>query len=382
MLTVLPLILLAPCQNIETCFEGGLFDAVGGVGFGITQQIFISGLTILRNRGIWLSLPETISAIPTPYLGTIVAQGFLDHSTWRWGYGMWAIMVPVVALPLLLTLFVRKRKDKGRLESRARPRILQDIQSSASVWVNSYKIVWVELDILGCLLLIGGLSLILIPMSLTGSQNSTSWGMGSFIRMVVVGVVLFLLFFVWNSFPACQTQDRRSCLRDFMHYSLSSVFIPSYLKVAGGFSTGHATRIELVPYVRIGFLQTVQFNYPLFFSNSLGVSFQISSMVDALLTNYFKRAKPWVLAGVPLCVPGQGLQIYLVNMRGAGVANEASFIAAKTLVGVCRGLYQTAVQVCIQAVVDRDGIAVGVGMVFASMNLGGGIGTRYITFQP
>ncbi|KAL0940197.1 Siderophore iron transporter mirB 8 [Colletotrichum truncatum] len=360
------LILLAACQNIETYFVGGLFDAIGSVGFGITQQIFISDLTNLRNRGIWLSLPETISAIPTLYLGTIVAQAFLDHSTWRWGYGMWAIVTPIASLPLLVTLFIRKRKDKLQPEAAVRPRILQAVHASDPLWIKVYKVVWIELDLLGCLLLFAGLSLILIPVSLTGSQNSTAWGKGSFIAMVVVGAVLFVSFFIWDSLfakrPFIPFRLIRHktiiaacglCILDFMHYSLFSVFFPSYLQVAGHFSAGHSTRID----------------------NSLRVAFQITSMLGAGLMHYSKRAKPWVLVGVPLCVLGQGLQIYLVNMHGTGTANEASFIAAKSLVGIGRGLYQTAAQVCVQAVVDRDEVAIATGVFFASMNLGGAIGT-------
>lgn len=111
-------------------------------------------------------------------------------------------------------------------------------------------------------------------------------------------------------------------------------------------------------------------------SNSLRVSFQIASMICALCMRYSKRAKLWILLGVPLCLLGQGLQIYLVNMHGVKSANEASFTTAKTLVGVGRGFYQTAVQVAVQAVVDRDEVAIATGVFFASMNFGGAIGTR------
>ncbi|KAM0324577.1 hypothetical protein ACHAQA_007962 [Verticillium albo-atrum] len=366
-LSVLSLILLAACQNIETYFVGGLFDAIGSVGFGITQQIFIADLTNLRNRGIWLSLPETISAIPTLYLGTIVAQAFLDNSTWRWGYGMWAIVTPVFALPLLATLFIRKLKDKKEHpEVATRPRILQTIKSTDSLAMKAYKVLWVELDLFGCLLLIAGLSLILIPVSLTGARNSMAWNKGNFIAMVVVGAVLFVGFFIWDArfaqkpfIPFRLVRHKTImaacclCILDFMHYSLFSVFFPSYLQVAGHFSPGHATRID----------------------NSLRVAFQVSSMLGAVGMRYSKRAKPWVLIGVPMCVLGQGLQIYFVNMNGTHSANEASFITAKVLVGVGRGLYQTAAQVCVQAVVERDEVAIATGVFFASMNLGGAIGT-------
>ena len=91
---------------------------------------------------------------------------------------------------------------------------------------------------------------------------------------------------------------------------------------------------------------------------------------------YSKRAKPWILVGVPLMVLGQGLQIYLVNIHGTHAANEASFVTAKTLVGVGRGFYQTAAQVTIQAIVSHQEVAVVTAVFFAAMNLGGAIGTR------
>ncbi|KAL7625132.1 hypothetical protein AAE478_004346 [Parahypoxylon ruwenzoriense] len=366
-LQIISIILYAACQNVETYFVAGLFDAIGSVGFGITQQIFISDLTNLRNRGFWLSLPDSISSIPTLYLGTIVADAFLAHSTWRWGYAMWAIVFPVAAIPFLLILFLWQRRKKNMAsESKKTPLILQDIQSGDSILVKVYKLCWVELDFPGCILLIAGLSLILIPISLTGSQNSMAWGNAHFIAMLVVGFVLFVLFFVWDSLfakkpfipfrlvrhktimAACAL-----CIFDIMHYALFTVFFPSYLQVAGHFSPGHATRID----------------------NSLRVAFQISSLVVAVLMHWSKRAKIWILIGVCLCVLGQGLEVHFVNINGDHPANEASFITAKTLVGVGRGFYQTAAQVCVQAVVTREEVAVATGVYFAAMNFGSAIGT-------
>ncbi len=92
--------------------------------------------------------------------------------------------------------------------------------------------------------------------------------------------------------------------------------------------------------------------------------------------HYSKRAKVWIVFGVCLCVLGQGLEIYLVNIDGIRPGNEPSFVTAKTIVGVGRGFYQTAAQVCVQAVVRRDEVAVATGVFFAAMNFGGAIGTR------
>lgn len=93
---------------------------------------------------------------------------------------------------------------------------------------------------------------------------------------------------------------------------------------------------------------------------------------------YTKRSQVYVFIGVPLVVLGQGLQIYFVNMNGDS-ANEASFVTAKSLVGVGRAFYQTAAQVSIQALVAKEDVPVVTGVYFAAMNLGGAIGTRSVS---
>lgn len=111
-------------------------------------------------------------------------------------------------------------------------------------------------------------------------------------------------------------------------------------------------------------------------SNSLRVAFQISSLVAALLMRFTHRAKLWILIGVPLLVLGQGLQVYFVNIDDTRTANEVLFVTAKSLAGVGRGFYQTAAQVSVQAVVPRSEVGIVTAVFFASMNLGGAIGTR------
>jgi len=91
---------------------------------------------------------------------------------------------------------------------------------------------------------------------------------------------------------------------------------------------------------------------------------------------FTKRSHMFVLIGVPLVVLGQGLQIYFVNKNGDGPASEVCFITAKTLVGVGRAFYQTAAQVSIQAIVDREDVPVVTGVYYAAMSVGGAIGTR------
>ncbi|KAL1595898.1 hypothetical protein SLS60_009588 [Paraconiothyrium brasiliense] len=236
---------------------GVLFDSIGGVGFSITQQIFIADTTSLLNRGIWSSLPDTIGSIPTLYIGTIVADQILAHSTWRLGYGMWAVILPVCAVPFIATIFVLQHRATAKGFVAARPKVLHDVQDGDSVVRKTYQLLWIELDIFGAVLLVAGLALFLVPLSLTGSGNSLAWGNAHFIAMLVLGFVLFVAFIVWDArfakkpfipyrlikqptvVAACVL-----CMLDFFHYAVFSTFFPSYLQVAGHFAPGRATRIE------------------------------------------------------------------------------------------------------------------------------------------
>ncbi|KAG5770721.1 hypothetical protein H9Q72_002510 [Fusarium xylarioides] len=356
-------VMYAACQNIATYIAGGIFESIGDTGYVIMQQVFIADTTSLINRGLWTSLPESFASIPTLYLGSIVADSVLKHSTWRWGYGMWALILPFCAAPLIITLYVlQRRARKAGYRRRGAWDAADKTQPLSKRIIN---LIWVDLDILGAVLLVLGLGLTLIPLSLTGARNSDRWDQGSYIAVLVIGVVVVVVFFVWDTkfakvpfVPFRMIKERTvvaACvlsILDFFHYSCFTLFFPSYLQVAGGFSPGHATRID----------------------NALRVAFQIASVLVGILMKYTKRSQIFVFIGVPLCVLGQGLMIHFVNMNG-GHANEASFITAKTLVGVGREFYQTAAQVSIQALVAKEDVPVVTGVYYAAMNFGGAVGT-------
>ncbi|KAK7429423.1 hypothetical protein QQZ08_004015 [Neonectria magnoliae] len=360
---VLSQIMYAACQNIATYIAGGIFESIGDTGYVIMQQVFIADTTSLLDRGLWSSLPESIASIPTLYLGSIVGDSVLLHSTWRWGYGMWAVIIPFCAAPLTITLFILQRRARKNGYRRENSWAVGD--QSQSFVKRLANVLWIDLDILGAVLLTIGLGLALIPLSLTGSKNSDRWDQGSYIAMLVIGVFVVGVFLLWDAkfakvpfMPFRMIKERTviaACILsmlDFFHYSCFTVFFPSYLQVAGGFAQGHSTRID----------------------NSLRVSFQIASVLVGLLMKCTKRSQIYVFIGVPLVVLGQGLQIYFVNMHGES-ANEASFVTAKTLVGVGRAFYQTAAQVSIQALVAKEDVPVVTGVYFAAMSLSGAVGT-------
>src|SRR4030081_1064311 len=68
------------------------------------QQIVIADTTSLLNRALFSSIPDS------PYLwnvwiGPWLGQFFLDKFTWQFGYIMFAVLLPIFAMPLVGTLW-------------------------------------------------------------------------------------------------------------------------------------------------------------------------------------------------------------------------------------------------------------------------------------
>ncbi|KAL3433669.1 siderophore iron transporter mirA [Aspergillus tetrazonus] len=357
----------AGCKNVGQYIAGGIFEAIGSTGFGLTQQVFVADVTNLINRAVWSTLPDSLTVIPALYLGTEIAEAVLEKNEWRWGFGMWAIIEPVCSVLLIGTMLYyqkrARRKESSPAEFASEP---TERNVDNGWWKRIYNLVWVQLDAFGAILLLLGLSLFLVPLSLTGSGNSDDWHKGSFIAMLVLGVVIFVAFLAWDTWfakkpfiPYRMIKNRTvaaACLLgalDFFHYSVFSVFFTSYLQVAAHYGAGPATRID----------------------NSLRVAFQVAGIFAAYFMKFTKRSQVWVFTGVPLCVLGMGVLLYLVDMGEGRVGNEAAFVTAKSLIGIGRGFYQTASQVSVQAKVSRGEVSVVTAVFFAAMSIGGAIGT-------
>ncbi|OJJ04490.1 hypothetical protein ASPVEDRAFT_152837 [Aspergillus versicolor CBS 583.65] len=353
----------AACKNVSQYIAGGIFENIGSTGFGLTQQVFVADVTNLVNRAVWSTLPDSLTVIPALYIGTEISTRMLADSHWRWGYGMWAIIQPVCSTLLVGAMLYYQRRTPAPKKT---SEMIGWNESSSSYWRRIYNVVWIQLDGFGAVLLLLGLSLFLIPLSLTGSGNSDDWHKGSFIAMLVLGVVIFAVFIAWDTWvaqkpfiPYRMIKNRTvaaACLLgalDFFHYSVFTVFFTSYLQVAAHYGPATATRID----------------------NSLRVAFQVSGIFAAYFMKYTRRSQIWVLTGVPLCVLGMGVLLYLVDMGNGRVGNEAAFVTVKSLIGIGRGFYQTAAQVSVQAKVSRGDVSVVTAVFFAAMSVGAAIGT-------
>lgn len=81
-------------------------------------DVITADTSTLRDRGLALAFTSSPYII-TAFAGSSAAQHFYE-SNWRWGYGCFAIVLPVVALPMfgLLQYNRHKAKKKGLLRKK------------------------------------------------------------------------------------------------------------------------------------------------------------------------------------------------------------------------------------------------------------------------
>ena len=181
---------MAGSNNVRTFASAQIFYAAGSTGLQILQQIFIADTSDLLNRALFSSLPD-IPFLITVWIGAPIAQNLLGRTSWRWGYGIWTIVLPVAFMPLALALFLNMRKA-------AKQRLLPSSPWAGVSVAGGSKNLWYELDIMGLLLLSAAISLILLPLTLAARANG-GWQNASMIAMIVIGCVCLVVFPLWES---------------------------------------------------------------------------------------------------------------------------------------------------------------------------------------
>ncbi|TFY78973.1 hypothetical protein EWM64_g5038 [Hericium alpestre] len=194
-------IVIASAHNIGTVAGGIVIYAVGYTGLQLLTQIIIADLTNLR----WRSLLSSLTSLPfiiNGFVGPNIATNVLNGAGWRWGYGMFAILVPATLLPLIITLAWAEAKAKRlgvvdeTITAVANTEQVAVLQEKTTWYQKIYRMVG-RLDVFGLLLLGAGVALILLPLTLA-STASNGWKNPSMIAMIVVGFVIIIMFGVWD----------------------------------------------------------------------------------------------------------------------------------------------------------------------------------------
>ncbi|KAH6712560.1 major facilitator superfamily domain-containing protein [Leptodontidium sp. MPI-SDFR-AT-0119] len=356
LLYVLGYIQMAVSTNVETFAAAQIFYSSGNTGLQILQQIFIADTSDLLNRALWSSLPD-IPFLITVWMGSLIGNDILKTTTWRWGYGIWCIILPVMFMPLALSLFMNNRKAKKLgLTTESQFKGMKPFQVA--------KHLWFELDLGGILLLSAAFALTLISLTIAARQSS-GWASGKIIAMLVIGIICFIVFPFWESIkkiaphpliPMHLLKSRTFCAGCgvgffyFMAFYLSvQPYFYSYLIVVQGESVTSAGRIT----------QTFSF------------SSTVSSIIISFFIKYTKYYKPYVVFGTCIYIMGIGL---MIRYRTMGVST-ATLVGTQIAVGVGGGMINVPAQLGVQASTDHQHVAVATAVFLTCVELGGAVGS-------
>ena len=351
-LATVGLIMMAACNNVEAYAAAQVFYAVGNNGLQYSLSVFVADTTSLRNRGLMQAFAGSPNLI-TCWLSGPISSGYLKGPGWRWCFGTFTILVPAIALPLfgLLVYNYYKAKKQGLVPQR---------ESQRTAW-QSFLYYCREFDAVGLILLSAGVALFLLPFNLYTLQ-AKGWRSALVICMLVFGIVLMIIFVIWERFFAPVTfipyslhLDRTvfgACILAatlYISYYCWNSYFSSFLQVVNDLSVSDASYV----------VQTYT------------VGSVLCSLAVGLLIHRTGRYKPVCLYfGIPLSILGLGLMINFRQPDGY----IGYVVMCQIFISFAAGTIMICDEIAIMAAASHQHIAVVLAVLGMFGNIGGAIG--------
>ena len=345
------LLLMTVCEGVGTYAAAMIFHTVGNNGVQYILSVFIADTTKLENRALMQALMNSTGLI-TGWVAGPLAQRYLNGLGWRWAFGMFSVLVPLVTLPLfgLLVWKYRKAKSMGLVRERKSGR-------SAAQSVLYYSR---EFDAVGLCLVSVGVTLFLLPFNLH-TLAGNGWASPMVVGMFVVGIGLLIAFAFWEQnratiplLPYSLLMDRTvfgacllcTCL--FGSYAVWNSYFGSYLQVVQGLSVEEASYVAQ--------------------------AYTVVSVVFAVLAGYiihrtcrFKTVS--LVIGIPLSMLGQGLMVLFL-----APGNTGYIIVCFLFISISQGVLVVTDEIAILAAGSHEHVAAMLALVSIFGNIGGAIG--------
>ncbi|KAF4344075.1 SIT1-transporter of the bacterial siderophore ferrioxamine B [Fusarium beomiforme] len=337
--------------NIQTFAGGAVLHSLGYRTSILTIELMIADFTSMKTRLFFAFVPNW-PAIVNTWVSGDVTSAILSATSWKWGVGMFAIINPICALPLIILMFILGRQTKSAIQEEEKP-------NSAS-WVASLKTFFWELDVIGILFLTAALAMTLIPLTLAGGQ-STKWKDAGILTPLILGLILFPVFVIWEKsaphpmLPIHLLKHRTvwGCLGISSIFPFAFMIIGNYLfsllVVSYNFTVKDATRVALL----YRFCAIV-----------------VGSLLGPIVIK-IRRLKELILTGIVLWFVGFGL---IYNYRG-GSGSKSGVIGGEVVVGIGAGLFSWPTLVLIQTVAQHEYIGVLISLVFTANAIGQAFGS-------
>lgn len=286
-------------------------------------------------------------------MGGPISEAFLNGPGWRWGFGVFSIVLPIATLPLYgFFAYNFNKADKKGLIPRG--------ESHRSAW-QSVVYHCREFDVVGLLLLSGGLALFLLPFNIYTLQPD-GWRAPLIICLLVFGVALIVAFAIWEKFFAPVTCFPYALLTD-------RTVLGAFVLGATFFASFYCWDMYFTSFLQVvNDLSVTQASYV---AQTYNVGAGLWSIVTGLVIRYTGRYKPATLYfGIPMSILGLGL---MINFRAPGV-NIGYIVMCQLFISIAGGTIIICDSIAAMSAASHQHVAVVVAVDSMFAQIGGAIG--------
>lgn len=348
----LGMIILAASNGPDAYAAGYVLYWIGYDALYIIMDIFVADTSGLRNRAFAFAFVGT-PFICTAFTASLAAQSYLDNSTWRWGYGSFCIIMFAVLTPLsgIFWFFTRKAQKMGLFVR----------EKSGRTTMQSIVHYFHEFDIIGCCILMAAFILFLLPFNLA-SWGLTAYATPEFIAMVVIGILLFPVFYIW---------ERYFTRAHFLRWQLLK-----NRTVAGACVLAATIYFSFYCWnLYFQYFVMVVYDLDVAMAGYMGEIYNVGStfwgVVFGLWVRYTRHFKYTALFfGVPMMFLGAGLMIHFRSTE-SGIGY---MVMCQIFIAIAGGTLVISEDMAVMAAADRDGVPMLLSILSLASGIGGAIG--------
>ncbi|CCD34335.1 similar to siderophore iron transporter mirB [Botrytis cinerea T4] len=349
----LGMVMMAGCNDVKTYCAAQVFYYVGYNGIDFTLTIFIADTTQLKNRAWWIAFSSS------PWIATVWAYGpaaesVLNTIGFRWGFGIWAIIFPIICIPLFgLFYYHQKKAEKQGL--------IQKLDSGRT-WAESFIYYCREFDVIGLLLIAAGLALFLLTFSLYSYQKG-EWKSPLVICFIIFGGLLIIAFALYEMYLAPVTFIPWGLMKD------RTVFF-TYTMVASLYCAWYIWDSYFYSMLIVVFNQSV--TNATYISNIYTIGSCFWALVVGIIIRFNGRLK-WLALyfGVPITILAVGL---LIKFRQPDT-NIGYIVMCQIFIAFGGGTLVMCEQMTVMAVSSHQHIPAVLAMEAMIASIGGAIGS-------
>ncbi|QKX60392.1 uncharacterized protein TRUGW13939_07537 [Talaromyces rugulosus] len=343
---VLGYILCASSSTFNTYAGGQVFYAIGQGGMSVLDAIMVSDLSSMRWRGFSYNiiyLPFLIA----PWISAYIVNSVVNGIGWRWGIGMFAILMPFSASVLIITLFVFQHRAK----------------KAGIVLAENFTVYqfFSRIDFGGVLLLGGGFAMLLLPITLAATTTS-KWKTPWVDALVALGIVALAALYPYERYVA------KHPVVPINYFKNMSIVTGVLLAILDNIGFG-ITHTYLYPWSLVAHNFSARTGIFLGYTN--GVMQALTGIIVGLVM-YKTRSYKWLcVAGAAIRLLGYGVMIRL-RTNGSSIAE---LFIVQLVQGLGSGVIETAIVVAAQIVVPHAELAQVTALISLAAYLGSAIGS-------